>query len=174
MRLWIVLKSTKQVSILLMMCVFHGIWFTVTIWCTSIATLCSTAFYISLYVVAQCAVISFCSSLILANTKKCDIYKSVHHHTIQINQPTRCTSFQCLLLDIYVWLNMFRASFRPSSGAYDCIRSLWFYRWRVAVGALLVVVWQVIDLPDHDQQRSECHSPTVKPEAPNAVVRCWW
>jgi hypothetical protein len=23
-----------------------------------------------------------------------------------------------------------------------CTRSFWFYRWRVAVGALLVVVWQ--------------------------------
>jgi hypothetical protein len=37
------------------------------------------------------------------------------------------------------------------------------------VGALLVVVWQVI-LPDHDQQRSNRHAPTVKPEAPSAVV----
>jgi len=137
--MWIVLKSTNQVSILLVMCVFRGIRFTVTICCTSIATLCSTAFYISMYVLAQCAAISFCCSLISANPKKCDIHKSVHHHTIQINQPTRCTSFQSLLLDVYVWLNMFRASFRPSSGAYNWIRSLWFYRWRVAVGALLVM-----------------------------------
>ena len=48
--------------------------------------------------------------------------------------------FQSLLLDVYVWLNMFRASPRPSSGAYICINSLWFYRWCVAVAALLVVV----------------------------------
>jgi hypothetical protein len=34
----------------------------------------------------------------------------------------------------------------PSSGAYNCTRRLWFYRWRVAVGELLVVV------SDHDQQ----------------------
>jgi hypothetical protein len=26
------------------------------------------------------------------------------------------------------------------------------------------------DLPDHDQQRSNRHAPTVKPEAPSAVV----
>jgi len=53
-------------------------------------------------------------------------------------------------------LNMFRASLRPSSGAYNCTRSLWFYRWSFVgrgladhdqqrsstVGALLVVVWQ--------------------------------
>jgi len=62
---------------------------------------------------------------------------------------------------------MFRALTRPSSGAYNCISSLSFYRWSVAVAALLVVVWQV---PDHDQQRCYHHAPTVKPEAANAVV----
>ena len=35
---------------------------------------------------------------------------------------------------------MFRALPRPSSGAYNCISSLWFYRWSVAVAAFLVVV----------------------------------
>jgi len=40
----------------------------------------------------------------------------------------------------YVWFNMFRASPRP--GAYNCTRRLWFYRWREAAGALLVVVYQ--------------------------------
>jgi hypothetical protein len=38
-------------------------------------------------------------------------------HPIQTNQPTRCNSFSSLLLDVYVQLNMFRASSRPSSGA---------------------------------------------------------
>jgi len=75
---------------------------------------------------------------------KFDVRKSVHHHTIQINQPTRCSIFTSLLLDVYVWLNMFRVSPRPSSGAYNCTRSLWFYCWREVVGVLLVVVWQVI------------------------------
>jgi len=34
-------------------------------------------------------------------------------------------------------------------------------------------VWSVVGrgLPDHDQQRSNRHAPTVKPEAPSAVVR---
>jgi len=36
---------------------------------------------------------------------------------IQINRPTRCNNFSSLLLDIYLQLNMFRASSRPSSGA---------------------------------------------------------
>ena len=37
--------------------------------------------------------------------------------SIQINQPTRCNNSSSLLLDVYVQLNMFRASSRPSSGA---------------------------------------------------------
>jgi len=57
-----------------------------------------------------------------------DVRKSVQHHTIQINQPTRCNSFTSLLLDLYVWLNMFRALLRPSSEPYNCISSLCFYR----------------------------------------------
>jgi len=48
----------------------------------------------------------------------------VHHHTIQINQATRWDSFTSLLLDVYAWPNMFRASLRTSSGAYNCTRSL--------------------------------------------------
>jgi hypothetical protein len=63
-------------------------------------------------------------------------------NSIRINQPTRRNSFTSLLLDVYVWLNMFRALPRPSSGAYNCISSLWFYRWIVVVAELLFVVWQ--------------------------------
>jgi len=55
-------------------------------------------------------------------------------HSVQINQPTRCNSFTSLLLDVCVGLNMFRTPLHPSSGAYNCTRSLWFYRWSVAVG----------------------------------------
>jgi hypothetical protein len=36
---------------------------------------------------------------------------------IQINPPTRCNNFSSLLLDVYLQLNMFWASSRPSSGA---------------------------------------------------------
>jgi hypothetical protein len=36
---------------------------------------------------------------------------------------------------------MLRALPHPSSGAYNCISSLWFYRWSMLVAALLVVVW---------------------------------
>jgi hypothetical protein len=41
----------------------------------------------------------------------------------------------------FVSPNMFRAPPRPSSGVYNCINSLWFYRRSVVVAALLVVVW---------------------------------
>jgi hypothetical protein len=37
---------------------------------------------------------------------------------------------------------MFWALHRPSSGVYNCISSLWFYRCSMVVTALLVVVWQ--------------------------------
>jgi len=47
----------------------------------------------------------------------------------------------------FVSLNVFRAPPRPSSEAYNCINSLWFYRWSVGgssdVGRGL--------LADHDQ-----------------------
>jgi len=58
---------------------------------------------------------------------------------------------------------MFRTPLRPSSGAYNCTRSLSVLPlesggWKV-VGRGLAVY----NLPDHDQQRSNSHSPKVKP-----------
>jgi hypothetical protein len=83
---------------------------------------------------------------------------------IEINKPTRCNNFTSLLIDVYVWLNMFRVPLRPSSGAYNCTRSLWFYHWSV-VGRGLAGY-----LLDHDQQCSNHHAPTIEPEAPSAVL----
>jgi len=65
---------------------------------------------------------------------------------IKINQPTRYNNFSSLLLDVYVQLNMFRASSRPSSVAQQLRR------------------------PDHDQQHCYHHTSKVKPEAATAVV----
>ena len=93
------------------------------------------------------------------------VCKSVRHHTFQIIQPTRCSNFSSLLFDVYVQLNMFRASSRPSSGAQQ-------------------LQWQPLVLPlerggssavgrgraDHDQQHRYIHAPKVKPEAATAVV----
>ena len=44
------------------------------------------------------------------------IFVTITSHFILINQPTRCNSLSNLLLDLYVQLNMFRASSRLSSG----------------------------------------------------------
>jgi len=52
---------------------------------------------------------------------------------------------------------MFRALPCPSSGAYNCISSLWFYLWSV-VGRGLAGY-------NHEQQLCYRHVPTVKPEA---------
>jgi hypothetical protein len=41
---------------------------------------------------------------------KFKVYKSVHHHTFQINQPTRSNNFSSLLLDVYVQLNICNGS----------------------------------------------------------------
>jgi len=78
-------------------------------------------------------------------------------HLIQTNQPTRSNSFTSLLFDVYVWLNMFRALLRPSSGAYNRTRSLWFCRWERGG-------WSVVgcDLADRGWQHSNRHAPNGK------------
>jgi hypothetical protein len=43
--------------------------------------------------------------------------KSVHHHTVQINHQLDATVSPVYYLDVYLQLNMFRTSSRPSSGA---------------------------------------------------------
>jgi hypothetical protein len=98
--------------------------------------------------------IKMCQTQIIEKIRtQFDVRKSMHHHTIQLNQPTRCNSFTSLLLDVYVWLNMFRVPPRPSSGAYNCARRLWFHHWSVEVGALLVVETTTNSVPTTTLQR---------------------
>jgi len=87
------------------------------------------------------------------------VCKSVHHHSFQINQPTRCNNFSSLLIDVYsyVQLNMFRAFSRPSSGLNKCSSSLWFYRWIVVIAVLLVVVGPGPRYCDVTQTRLSCN-----------------
>jgi len=65
---------------------------------------------------------------------------------------------------------MFRAPPRPSSGAYNCINSLWFYRW--SVGGSSVVGRGLAGLAGQTTTNNTATTnvPTVKPEAVNAVV----
>jgi len=81
-----------------------------------------------------------------------------------------------ITLKVYVSRNMFRAPPRPSSGAYNCINRLWFHRWSVDGSSVVgggLAGW-------HNQSQTTTNNavttnaPTVKPEAVNAVVSCWW
>jgi hypothetical protein len=86
----------------------------------------------------------------------------------QINQQDATVSQVCYF-KVYVSPNMFRAPPLPSSGAYNCINSLWFLP--LVVTALLVVVWLVMPASQTTTNNAATTSaPTVKPEAINAVV----
>jgi hypothetical protein len=67
--------------------------------------------------------------------------------------------FISLLLEVYVWLNVFRATLRPSSGAYK------LHQEPLERGG-----WSILGR-GHGQKPSNCHAPTVKPEASGAAVR---
>ena len=96
------------------------------------------------------------------------VCKSVHHHTIQINQPTRCNNLSSLLLDVYVRLNMFRAPLRPSLEAQQLQKQPLVLP--LECGGISAVGHGRAGWPDHDQQYCYHHAPTVKPEAASAVV----
>jgi hypothetical protein len=48
--------------------------------------------------------------------------------------------FLQFITDVYLRLNMLRASTRHYQELNNCSSSLWFYRWSVVVEVLLVVV----------------------------------
>jgi hypothetical protein len=63
----------------------------------------------------------------------------VIHSTIykeKSNKMQQC--IKILLFHIYIKLNMFRATHRPSSGAENCTGSLWFF-----IRGMLLDVWLV-------------------------------
>ena len=113
--------------------------------------------------------LQFYPSLYRSCSLKFKVCKSVHHYRIQINQPTRCNNFTSLLLDVYVQLNMFRASSRPSSGAQQLQQQPPLVLPLERGGSSAVFVVGPVG-PDHDQHHCYHHAPTVKPEAANAVV----
>jgi hypothetical protein len=96
------------------------------------------------------------------------LMKSVHHHTIQINQPTRCNDFSSLLLGVYLQLNMFRSSSRPLSGAQQL-------QYQPLILPLEPSGSSAVGRggsgrPEHEQQHCYHPAPTVKPEAATAFV----
>jgi hypothetical protein len=92
----------------------------------------------------------------------------IYSKTIQINQQTRWNNFSSLLLDVYVQLNMIRASSRPSSGPQQ------LQKQRLVLplehGGSSAVGRGRADRTDHDQQHCYYRVPKVKPEAAIAVV----
>ena len=58
--------------------------------------------------------------------RKFKVCKSVHHHKIQINQPTRCNNFSSLLLDVYVQLKCFGSPNAHHQELNNCSSSFWF------------------------------------------------
>jgi hypothetical protein len=99
------------------------------------------------------------------NVKVC---KSVHHQTIQINRPTRCNSLSTLLPDVYLQLNMFRASSCPSSGTTTTAAAA--SGLPSERGESSAVGRSRAGRPNYDQQHRYNHAPKVKPEASTAVV----
>ena len=86
----------------------------------------------------------------------------------QVNQPTRCNNFSSLFLDVYVQLNMFRASSRPSPGAQQLQQQPLVLLLERGGSSAVDRGWA--GRPDHDQQHCYHHVPTVIPEAATAVV----
>jgi hypothetical protein len=68
---------------------------------------------------AVCFLLILLSFVVNPNTmySKFKVCKSVHHHTIQINHQPDATISPVYYSGVYLQLNMFRASSRPSSGA---------------------------------------------------------
>jgi hypothetical protein len=83
---------------------------------------------------------------------KLDVGKSVHHHTIQINEPTRCNSFTRLLLDVYVSLKCFGRLHAHHQELTTALTASGFTIGALVIAALLVVVWPagLAGRPDHD------------------------
>jgi hypothetical protein len=73
--------------------------------------------------------------------------------------PIRCNSFPVYYPDVYLRLNMFRASSRPSSGA-----------WWLQSQPLVLPTYR--GKPARPRTQHDCHHDTkVKPEAATAVIK---
>jgi hypothetical protein len=96
-----------------------------------IESLGSAAMYLlkfrGLFLIYISCFISF--KMLISNRFK--VCKSMHHHTVQINQLTRCNNFSSLLTFMY-GSTCFRHP-HTHHQELNCISNLWFYRWSVVV-----------------------------------------
>jgi hypothetical protein len=72
----------------------------------------------------------------LSTDFKFKVCKSVHHHTILINQPTRCNSLSSLLFDVMYNSECFGRPHAHYQELNNCSSSIWFYRWSVVLALL--------------------------------------
>ena len=76
-------------------------------------------------------------------------YETKVQFQIPLKQPTRCNSFTSLLLDVYVWLNMFRAPPRSELTTALTLRLLMSYIYIYIYMERLFFMFL-----DHTQRRS--------------------
>jgi hypothetical protein len=60
----------------------------------------------------------------------------VHHHTIQINQPTRCNNFSIYYLTFMYNTSCLGRPYAHYQELNNFSSNLWFYRWSVVVAVL--------------------------------------
>jgi hypothetical protein len=94
-----------------------------------------------------------------------DLGKSVHHHTIQINNQLVATVSQVYYLTFMCRSTCFGRLHAHHQDLTTALTASGFIVGALVVAALLVVVWQTTT-----NKAATTNAPTVKPEAVNAVV----
>ena len=120
------------------------------IYCNHIQTFCILYFFLLLpakYVTVLCSFLTgrHPTPEDVCLTKACSfkVCKSVHHHTIQINQPTRCNDISSLLLTFIYSSACFGRRYAHYQELNNCSSNLWFCLRSVVIAVLLVVVGPV-------------------------------
>jgi len=85
-----------------------------------------------------------------------DVRGCVHHSIIHVDKSNKMQQcIKILFFFIHLKLNMFRATHRPSSGAYNCTGSLWLF-----IRGRLLDVW-LVDVVRHSTMPDKVHQPHV-------------
>jgi hypothetical protein len=96
------------------------------------------------------------------------VFKSVHHHTIQINHHLDATISPAYYLTFIYSSTCFGRPHAHHQELNNCRSGLWFYLRSVVIAVLLFVVG--LAGPTTKKQHCYHHAPKVKPEAATAIV----